>query len=208
MPTSIATVRSNITVSPNVSSSTMRSPTGPLHQVPEALDLGHVPGHDHQHGGQRGQRHVAHQRRQHQHEQQQEYRMQDAGKRRARAGADIGGGAGDGAGGRQAAEQRRGDVCDALGDQFAVGAMPAADHAVGDDCGQQRFDAGKEGDRECTGKQFARAFERNVRKAEVRQRRGNAAEARADRLDRQMDEQDRAAAPAITANRKPGQFGR
>ena len=186
-PTSIATVRSKNTVSKKVSSSTSRSPHRRRQRVAEVLVLAHVPGHDQQHRGQRGQRHVAHQRRQQQHEQQQEHRVQHARDRRTRAGAHVGRGARDRAGRGQAAEQRRADVGDALRDQFAVGAMAAADHAVGDDRRQQRFDAGEERDGEGGGQQFEGALERDVREVEGRQRRGQAAEAAADGFDRQRE---------------------
>ena len=51
-------------------------------------------------------------------------------------------------GGRDAAEQRRRDVGDALRDQLHVGAVPPADHAVGDDRGEQRLDRAEQRDRE------------------------------------------------------------
>ncbi len=66
--------------------------------------------------------------------------MQDARDRGAAAGADVGGGAGDGAGGGEAAEQRRGDVGDALRHEFLVGVVAVVDLAVGDAGGQQRLD--------------------------------------------------------------------
>ena len=86
----------------------------------------------------------------------------------------------------RAASQRCRGVGDALRDQLAVGAMAAADHAVGHHRGQQRLDAGQERDRERAREQLARAFEGNVRQREVRQLRWDAAEARADGLDRQV----------------------
>ena len=110
----------------------------------ERILLGHVPGDHGKHAGERRQRDVARKRRGHQHEHQQEDRMQHAGDRAARAGADIGGGAGDVAGHADAAEKRRGDVGDALRHQLAVGAVAAPAHAVGDHRRQQAFDAAEQ----------------------------------------------------------------
>ena len=72
-----------------------------------------------------------------------------AGQRAARAGADIGRGARDRAGDADAAEQRGGDVGDALRHQLHVVAMLAAGHAVGDLGRQQALDAAeqREGER-------------------------------------------------------------
>jgi len=61
---------------------------------------------------------------------------------RLRPGLDVGGGARQRAGGGQSGEQRRSHVGDALADQFDVGAMAPAGHAIGDDAGQQALDAG------------------------------------------------------------------
>ena len=58
----------------------------------------------------------------------------------ARAGAHIGGGARDRAGDADAAEERRGDIGEALRHQLAVRAVPPSGHAVGDDGREQRFD--------------------------------------------------------------------
>ena len=44
------------------------------------------------------------------------------------------------------AKQRRDDVGDALTDKFGVAAMMAADHTVGNDRRQQRFDRAEQGD--------------------------------------------------------------
>ena len=68
--------------------------------------------------------------------------------RRAPAVLDVGRGARDRAGGRDAAEERRRDVGDALRDELDVGLVAAADHAVGDDGGEQRLDGGEQGDRD------------------------------------------------------------
>ena len=66
--------------------------------------------------------------------------MHDAREGAGRAVADVGGGACDGAGGGKAAEQRRDDVGRALADEFLVGVVARAGHAVGDHGRQQRLD--------------------------------------------------------------------
>ena len=63
-------------------------------------------------------------------------------------GADVGRGARDGAGRRQPAEQRRGDVGDALRDQLDVRVVPVAAHPVGDHRRHQRLDRAEHRDRE------------------------------------------------------------
>ena len=63
--------------------------------------------------------------------------MQHARNRAARAGAHIRRGARDRAGDADAAEHAAGHIRDPLSDQFAIRAMPAAGHAVGDDGGEQ-----------------------------------------------------------------------
>ena len=113
------------------------------------VPLAHVVGNDKEHGGQRGERNVAGQRRGDQKNGEQRERVDDAGDRRARAGADVGGGAGDGAGGGNSAEERRGDVGDSLRDKFDVGIVAVAGHAVGDDGGEHAFKRGKQRNREC-----------------------------------------------------------
>ena len=79
--------------------------------------------------------------------------MHHPGDRRLGARADVGGGARDRAGRRNSAEQRRGDVRDALRDQFDVGIVPVAAHPVGDDRRQQAFDRGEQRHRERRGQQ-------------------------------------------------------
>ncbi len=119
-----------------------------LQQGEELVPLRHVPGDDGEDGAERRKRNVGGKRCRHHHEQQQVDRVQHAGYRRLGAGTDIGGGAGDGAGNRNAAEYDRSDIGDPLADQFAVGAVAAAAHAVGDDGAQQQLDGRQQGDRE------------------------------------------------------------
>jgi hypothetical protein len=100
---------------------------------------------------QRSERDVARQWRCDQHEQQQEHRMQHPRDGPARSGPDIGRSSGDQTRDANAAEQCRSDIGNPLRDQLAVGTMPAPGHAVGDDGRQQRFDCGKERERDCIG---------------------------------------------------------
>ena len=109
-PTTMPSVRSRKTVSRKVASSTTASPRELRSKRRELVLLGHVPGDDGEHAGERRERDVGGQRRGEQHEQQEEDRVQDAGDRPVRAGPHIGRGAGDGAGDADAAEQRRADI--------------------------------------------------------------------------------------------------
>ena len=75
--------------------------------------------------------------------------VENAGQRRAATRPDVGGSSGDCAGRGQAAKQRGGDVGNTLGHELLSGTMTKARHAVGHHGGQQRLDAGQEGDGEC-----------------------------------------------------------
>ncbi len=134
--------------------------------------------------------------------------MQHAGDRTARAGADIGRGARDGAGDADAAEQRRADIGKALRHQLAIGAMPAAGHAVGDHRRQQRLDGAEQREGDRVGQHGLRLLQRERRQRRQRQFPRNAAEAGADGLDRQREAPRRRAPRRATAIRMPGQFGR
>src|SRR5690606_38680225 len=67
----------------------------------------------------------------------------------------VGGGASQCAGGGDASKQRGDDVADALGDEFVVGIVLGSGHAVGNDCGEQRFDGAEHRDGQRGGGQFA-----------------------------------------------------
>jgi hypothetical protein len=110
------------------------------------MPFAHVDRHHHDDGRQRGERYVGGERRGDQHNAEQHQRVDDAGNRRAAAGFDVGRGAGDGAGGGKAAEERGGDIGQALGDQFLVGVVAVIDLAVGDACREQRLDGAEQGD--------------------------------------------------------------
>ena len=95
--------------------------------------------------------------------------MHDAGQRAGGPMADVGRGARDGAGGREAAEQGRDDVRNALPDQFLVRVMPGAGHAIGDDGRQERLDCTEHRDREGGADQRDRLSERDLGPCKLRQ---------------------------------------
>ena len=149
--------------------------------------LRHVPGHDREDTGQSRQRNVPGQGGGQQHEQKQERRVQHAGDGATRTGAHVGGGAGDRAGDTYATEHCRADIGHALGHQFAVRAVTAAGHAIGNHRGEQRFDRPEQ----CKGNRVwqhgLRLGEREFRQRRCRQHRRNAAETAGDGFDRQRE---------------------
>ena len=140
IPTSTAIVRSAKTVSANVDDPDGDVGPGQPQQLRDLVPLAHVPRHHQQDRGEHRHRDEPRQRRRGQQHDEQRDGVHHAGDRRARAGADVGRGARDGARGRQAAEQRRRDVGDALRDELDVRVVVIAPHAVGDHRRQQRLD--------------------------------------------------------------------
>ncbi|MCY1413089.1 hypothetical protein D9M71_285140 [compost metagenome] len=155
-------------------------PRGAAEHAGEVLHLAHVVGDHEEDRRQRAERDVRGQRGEHQHDQGQGRRMDDPRQRAVAAVADVGRGAGDGAGGGEAAEQRRGDVGDALADQFLVGVVAGAGHAVGDHRREQRLDGAEHGDGEGRADQFQHARQGHLRQAQARQSEWNSAEGAAD----------------------------
>ena len=133
--------------------------------------------------------------------------MQHAGDRAARAGADIGRGARDGAGDADAAEQRRADIGKALRHQFAIGAMPAAGHAVGDHRRQQRFDGAEQREGDRVGQHRPRLLQRERGHAGNGNCRGMPPK-RVPMVSTGSDSAQAASAATTTAIRMPGQCGR
>ena len=119
----------------------------------------HVPGHHDQQSRQRGHRQVAEQGRQPENRHQHDAGVDDGGQGRAGTGAHVGGAAGNGCGGGDAAEQRRDQIADALTEQFGVGIVLAAGHAVGDHRAEQRFDGAEHGDGERRREQLVKQLE-------------------------------------------------
>jgi hypothetical protein len=90
--------------------------------------------------------------------------------------ADVGGGASDGAGGGNSTEERGEDVGDALGNEFDIGVMTVAGHAVGNDGGEEAFDGAEESDGEGGWEQRKDVFGMQVGQGDVREALGDAAE--------------------------------
>ena len=119
---------------------------------------------------------------------QQRERVDDSGDGGERAGADVGSGAGDRAGGGDSTEERRGDVGDALRDQLDVGVVAVAGHAVRDDGGEQAFDRAKHSHGEGCGEEGEDVLRAEVGQGEVRQAAGNSTEAGPDGFDVEMEQ--------------------
>ena len=124
MPTATAVTRSNTTVTAKVSASTRASPRVDAGQRAQRADLDHPHRGGEQHAGQRRQRDAG--RPAAPRPSTITASSDGVGQRgqpRARAGADVDGGTGDRGGGRDAAEQRRDEVGQALAEQLAVGVV-------------------------------------------------------------------------------------
>jgi hypothetical protein len=165
-----------------------------------------------------GERHVDRERCGDEDDREQRHRVHDAGDRTGRAGAQVGDGARDRSGRRDAAEERRHDVGDALRHQLLVRIVPPPRrHAVGDARAQQRLDGAEERDRHRRNEQALHARPVEVGPDDRRQRARDAAEAGADRLDgqgeprrddRERDEgDDRARDARRRAHRAPRVLG-
>ena len=108
--------------------------------------------------------------------------MNDTGEWRLPAGADIGRSAGDGAGGGQAAEERRSDIGDPLGNQFCIRAMFAGRHPVGHHRREERLHPCEEGDDKRRWEELLHPCEREVRQFGRREGVRQFAKPRADRV--------------------------
>ncbi len=148
-PTDTATTMSNTTVRTKQVTSTSTSLRGATRSTcAKCFGLGHVPGDQQQQRRQARHRQVADERRQGDDRGQHRQRVNDRRDRRAGARADVGGRARDGAGGRDAPEERGHDVSDPQRQQLGVGVVAGAGHAVGDHGRQQRLDSAQHGHRE------------------------------------------------------------
>ena len=163
-PTAIATLRSTSTVSTSVTIRINRSSNGARGRKCDDLrEIDQAPGDIDQHGGEARQRQMKGERRQQQHEQQHEHGMQHARDRRLAAGRDVGRGARDDPRCRQPAEQRRGDVGDALAEHLDVRAVAATGLGIGGDRREQRLDPDQERDGEGRGQHLGDFRPREVR---------------------------------------------
>ena len=121
---------------------------GAAQHVEAAFRLAHVPGDLEEDGGQRGERNVSGKRCGDQQDEDEGQRVDDSGKRAVAALTNVGRGAGDSAGRSKTAEEGGNDIGKPLTDEFLVGTVACAGHAVGDDCREQRFDSAEHGDGE------------------------------------------------------------
>ncbi len=117
-------------------------------------------------------------------------RVNHSRHRRLRARADIRSRASDRAGGRQASEERRENIGDALRHEFDVRIVLVAAHAVGNHCGHQRFDRSEHCDGDGRRNQRAQQVKTKLRHLQLRQAGGNSAESRADRFHRKLEKGD------------------
>ncbi len=110
------------------------------------------------------------------HEEKDTQHQGDVDERRdggAGAVLDAGGRARDCPGGRDAAEQRACHVGHALPDEFLVGVVALARHAVRDDGGEEGLDGAEHGDGDGAGEHFADDVKRHRGKVGRREPRGN-----------------------------------
>ena len=135
--------------------------------------------------------------------------MDHARHRRCAACPDIGGRAGNGAGDANAAEQRRTDIADALCDQLHIGAMPASRHAVGDDGGQQAFDAAQQRESHRIGQNSHDLVQSQIGNMRGRQQIGDATEFRADciKADAQFRQRNRHKTRGDDGDQQAGPMG-
>ena len=157
-------------------------------QAHELVALEHVPGHEDEDAGQHGQRHMGRQWRCQQQDEQQRDGVHDAGHRRDGAGAHVGHGARDVAGGWYAAEQRRHEVGHALCHQFLVGVVTLeVAHVVGHARAQQRLDGAQQRNGDGGNREVARALPAQRRQVQRGQARRKFTKTRTDGLHRQLE---------------------
>src|SRR5690606_20946953 len=132
--------------------------------------LTHVPRDHQQQGGQRGHGQVAEQRREQQDSQQDYAAVNNGRQRREGAGAYVGGGTRNRRCGGDTAEQGSDQIADALAEQFGVGVMLGASHAVGYHRTEQRFDGAQHGNSEGGGHQLANQFKGQRQRLTIRTR--------------------------------------
>ena len=97
----------------------------------------------------------------------------------------------DRAGGRQSAEQRRGEIGDALRDQLHVGIMLIAAHAIGDHGGHQGFNRAEHRHGERGSKHGLQQIRAKLGKGQPGKTAGDAAEPCPNGFDRKCQNHDR-----------------
>ena len=138
-------------------------------QVREIAPAAHVVGdlqQDCRDGGHGDERRVRHEEHEHC---EQDQCVHHAGNRCAPAAFHVGGRARDGARRGNPAEEHRAQVAHALGHKLHVAAVMRADHGVGDDAREQRFDSGEDGDGDAVGQLVAQQVERELRHMQLGQ---------------------------------------
>ena len=131
-------------------------------QVAEGVPVAHVDRDDDEHGGKCGERNVLRERRRRQHDHEQRNGMDHARDRGAAAGTDVGRRPRDRARRRNAAEERRDDIGDALRHELLVGVVAVVDLRIGDARGQQGLDRAQECDRDRRRDEVAQRRQRDV----------------------------------------------
>ena len=157
-------MRSNATVAAAVSSMTASERVERRIDA-HIVDLDHPHGGDHQHAGERGERDASHERATEEDHDRRAPRAWTIADRRVRApDAHVHRGPGDRAGRGHPAEQRRGEVGEALAEQLASGVVPSGvAHAVGDLGREQTLEIGQRAP-------TANAAETDHRRADRRER--------------------------------------
>ena len=135
----------------------------------ETAPLTHIVGHHHQDTGQAGHRDVLHQGHQEQVNEGQHNGVGNAGYGRAATVVDVGHRTGNGAGGGDAANERRHHIGNALGHQFLVAVVVVANDTVGHRCGQQGLNGTQHSDDHGRLGQTADAVPSNVRNFRLRE---------------------------------------
>ena len=149
-------------------------------QLRNLAPLSHVVGDDHQDSCERRHGYVAHEWRGEKKNAEQRERVDHAGDRRLRAGADAGGGASDGAGGGKSSEHGRHNISHALADEFDIGIVAVIAHAVRDYSGHERFDRTQHGNSKGRAEQAVNQVSAELGNCEMGQAAGDPSETRAD----------------------------
>ena len=209
VPAAMPSIRSCSRVSSSVTTSTSRSPRECAQHGGDRRTFDHVPGHRHQHAGERGQRHIGHQRRATSMNSSSRTACSMPATGRARAGADVGGGAGDGAGDAQCRRTAREPI---LATPWAISSllerccrpvMPSATTA------DSRLSMAPSSAKLTAPAATAASIrcQRDIRQRGRRQAMRNAAEAAADGFDGQPADSAASKAAAVTAISRPGTRG-
>ncbi|MNE39264.1 hypothetical protein D3C80_1332090 [compost metagenome] len=153
------------------------------------LALAHIPGNYHQDRRHGRKRNAGGIRRKQQKNKKNNDAVNHTGEWRSRPAADIRCRSGNRACRRDPSEHRRGNIRDALADQFPVAVMTAAGHSVGHHRRQQRFNRTQHGDNKRRAEQVPDPLPGDHRKVKTRQRVRDIAVSGADGSDFTAEEQ-------------------